>query len=203
MNKSTSERVEIQPTNLTHMEKLAAIGQLASGVAHEMRNLLGMIRTAAFNIDRALTTHDPTIQRNLEIINRSVARAREFIDNLLDLSRQPRGTVETLNVVELVDTLLQLFSKELEWRQITLERYYEEIPNYPLDRNALQECILNLILNAIQSMENGGTITVTIKPWQNGVQIIISHAAESHRITGKYSISFLLPKRMEWEQDSD
>lgn len=160
--------------NMSQMEKWATIGQLTSSVAHEMRNLMGMIRTAAFNIERAIHSSDSTINNNLEVINRSVTRAREFIENLLTLTRAPRGTVEMINVQEVVDSLLNLFCKELEWRKITLIRNYKPTPVFQLDRNALQECLLNLILNAIQSMEPEGTIEVTVEPWLLGVRISVS-----------------------------
>ncbi|RJP18737.1 MAG: sensor histidine kinase [Candidatus Omnitrophota bacterium] len=160
--------------NLTQMEKMAAIGQLSSSVAHEMRNLLGMIRTAAFNIDRAAHSSDPTIQNNLEIINRNVARAREFIDNLLNLSRVSNGNTEVVNLCNVVDNLLTLFSKELEWREIVLKKNYRHLPLYRIDRNAIQECFLNLILNAIQSMDRGGSITVDVEDYHQGVRITVT-----------------------------
>lgn len=150
------------PARMTHMEKMAAIGQLSSSVAHEMRNLLGMIRTAAYNIERALPQGGGPVGKNIEIITRSVARAREFIDNLLSLSRVSTNSVEWVDLRAAADNLLVLFSKELEWRNIQLVRQYGDVPPVRADANALQECLLNLILNAIQSMENGGEIRVSI-----------------------------------------
>jgi two-component system, NtrC family, sensor kinase len=172
----SNQNAEKPHFNLSHMEKMAAIGQLSSSVAHEMRNLMGMIRTATFNINRALQTSDPTVTNNLEVITRSVNRAREYIDNLLNLSRMPNGQEkeETIDVCQLVDNLLTLFYKELEWRNIRLERNYQPLPLLRLDFNALQECILNLILNSIQSMDNSGTITITIKPWKKGFHVSVS-----------------------------
>ncbi|MFH1739256.1 MAG: HAMP domain-containing sensor histidine kinase [bacterium] len=160
--------------NLFQMEKMAAIGQLSSSVAHEMHNLLGMIRTATFNIDRALKNPDQTIQTNLEIITRSIRRAREFIDNLLNLSRIPTGTKEEVDITSVFDSLLTLFSKEMEWRGIQLVKRYQHVPSLRVDRNMLQECLLNIILNAIQSMENGGDLTVRTESWKHGVRITIS-----------------------------
>ncbi|MEW6233911.1 MAG: HAMP domain-containing sensor histidine kinase [Candidatus Omnitrophota bacterium] len=170
--KETSYREEI-PHNLSHMEKMASIGQLSFSVAHEMRNLLGMIRNAAFNIDRALRRSDASVQNNLEIINRSINRAREFIDNLLNLSHASSKTEEVIDVSHIVDNLLSLFSKELEWRKIELYKNYQPLPLFRIDRNALQECLLNLILNAIQSMDEGGIITITLESWKQGLRISI------------------------------
>lgn len=167
---------EIVPLNLSHMEKMAAIGLLSSSVAHEMRNLLGMIRTATFNINRAVKSADPTILNNMEIINRSINRAREYIDNLLNLSRLPEnGSKEdVIDITKTVDNLLTLFSKEMEWRRIRLVRDYQTLPAFRLNCNALQECLLNLILNAIQCMENGGIITISIHAWNEGVRISVT-----------------------------
>lgn len=161
------------PLNLSHMEKLAAIGQLSSSVAHEMRNLLGMIRTAAYNIDRAVGKLDATVGNNLEIINRSVGRAKEFIDNLLNLSRLPRGKEEIADLRQVTDNLLTLFSKEMEWRNIQLVRRYQPLPRFRLDCHAFQECLLNIILNAIQSMEEGGIMTVEAAPFHQGARITV------------------------------
>ncbi|MDX9754089.1 MAG: HAMP domain-containing sensor histidine kinase [bacterium] len=173
MNPKNETRFDSLPFNLSQMEKMAAIGQLSSSVAHEMRNLLGMIRTAAYNIGRAIDSTEPTIHSNLEVITRSISRAREYIDNLLNLSRIPHETeqAEIVEIPRLVDNLLLLFYKELEWRHIELQREYPSLPPYQLDSHALQECLLNLILNAIQSMDEGGTLTLTIIPCQQGIQI--------------------------------
>ncbi len=160
--------------NLFQMEKMASIGQLSSSVAHEMRNLLGMIRTATFNIDRALNNSDPTIKTNLDIITRSIARAREYIDNLLNLSRIPTGTREEVDIATVIDNLLTLFSKEMDWRGIQLTTRYYRLPPLRVDRNMFQECLLNIILNAIQSMEQGGELNVRTEPWKQGVRVAVS-----------------------------
>lgn len=154
--------------HLSQMEKMAALGQLSSSVAHEMRNLLGMIRTAIFNIERALPHADRPVKNNIEVITRSVSRAREFIDNLLNLSRISGKSEETIDLCTVVDNLLMLFCKELEWRGIELIREYHRLPPFRLDSSALQECLLNLMLNAIQCMENGGQIKVTLAPYAEG-----------------------------------
>lgn len=161
------------PLHLTQMEKLAAIGQLSSSVAHEMRNLLGMIRTAAFNIERAANKGDRIVNHNLDIITRSVGRAREFIDNLLNLSSVPHGREEIVDIRNIVDNLLTLFSKEFEWHNIQLERRYSLLPQFRVDCHALQECLLNLIINAIQSIDGGGVIAIDIKPLKQGVRISV------------------------------
>lgn len=160
--------------HLSHMEKMAAIGQLSSSVAHEMRNLLGMIRTAIFNIERSLPNKEQTITNNVEVINRSVVRAREFIDNLLNLSNISYNDRKFVNVTVLVDQLLMLFSKELEWRNIELQKNYHQLPLFKIDGNAFQECILNLVLNAIQSIDGSGTINVSIGPWNDGIQVSVT-----------------------------
>lgn len=164
-------QVEQHQANLAQMEKMAAIGQLSSSVAHEMRNLLGMIRNAVFNIERVTDSKEKTVTNNLEVISRSISRAREFIDNLLDLSRVPCNEPEIMDVCTVVDDLLILFSKELEWRGIDLQREYETIPLFHVDRNRLQECMLNLVINAIQSMDRDGVIQVRIRNWNKGVCI--------------------------------
>ncbi|MDP8246454.1 MAG: HAMP domain-containing sensor histidine kinase [Candidatus Hinthialibacter antarcticus] len=170
---SNGQHFEIHAQTLAQMEKLAAIGQLSSSVAHEMRNLLGVIRNAAFNIDRALPDCDPSLQRNLDMINRSVGRARQFIDNLLNLSRMPAGAEEVIDIGAAVGELLVLFYKEMEWRNIELVRHYETLCIFHIDRNRLQECILNLVINAIQSMDHDGILTVRVEPWRKGVRIQI------------------------------
>ncbi len=168
---SNGQHFEVHSQALAQMEKLAAIGQLSSSVAHEMRNLLGVIRNAAFNIDRAMPDCDPGMQRNIDMINRSVGRARQFIDNLLNLSRMPAGAEEIIDIGGAVDELLVLFYKEMEWRNIELVRHYETLCLFHIDRNRLQESVLNLVINAIQSMDHDGVLTVRVEPWRDGVRI--------------------------------
>lgn len=174
LNEYDPASIDDLQVHLSHMEKMAAIGQLSSSVAHEMRNLLGMIRTAIFNIERALPQKEQTVINNVEIINRSVGRAREFLDNLLNLSHVSYNNREFIDVCSLVDRLLMLFSKELEWRNIELNKNYHPLPLLKIDGNAFQECILNLVLNAIQSIDGSGTITISITPWKDGMSISVT-----------------------------
>ncbi|MBD3265207.1 hypothetical protein GF373_00935 [bacterium] len=161
--------------NLTQMEKMASIGQLSASVAHEMRNLLGMIRMAAYNIEHIVQDTDQTVCHNVEVINRNVNRARDFIDNLLSLSRTPHfgGAEDLVEIAQVVDDLLVLFHKELEWRDITLTRLYQELPPVHINSHTLRESLLNLVINAIQSMEAGGELTVFIEAWEQGIRIAV------------------------------
>ncbi len=160
------------PPNLSAMEKMASIGLLTMSVAHEMRNLLGMMRNAAFNLDHA-QNHSCSISENsIAVIHRSIHRAQEYIDCLLNFARvNPKK--ETVDIHKEVKNLLHLFSKELEWNQIYVEKRGQPLPLFYLDKNALLECMLNIIVNAIQSMPEGGKLTIEINPYEQGCALAI------------------------------
>ena len=141
-------------------ERLAALGTLAAGMAHEIRNPLSAIKTFVQLLPRKMGKPDflekfhRTVPRELERINR-------LIEDLLELSRTPRYHLSPLTLQPLLRDLLEFFEPELESNKIhCVTSLASDLPHILADADQLIKAFQNLFRNAIQAMPNGGQLTV-------------------------------------------
>ncbi len=147
---------------LGHSEKLATIGQLAAEIAHEVGTPLGVIA------GRARTTvkkaNDPiAVTKNAEIIAEQTARITKIIQRLLDFARRKVGTPDNvkININELVVVTMELLSGQITANKVKSQLIRAEpLPACSGDPDRLQQVLLNLVLNAVQAMPNGGALEV-------------------------------------------
>lgn len=149
--------------SLIQSEKLATIGLLASGIAHELRNPLNVIETARYYIDQFLPEKSNDISAKLEIISKNVKRASKIINSLLEYSRHSEYENESIDLEKLVADTMALIEKEFIARNI--EYIFEGKPNTfaYFNMDSLKQVLLNIIINAIQAMPNGGQLVISIK----------------------------------------
>jgi len=146
--------------NLRQSEKLATIGQLASGLAHEIGTPLNIISGRAELIERRL--EDREIQKNLDIIIQQAERITKIIQQLLGFVRKKKPERKPLKINTLLETTLDLLDHQIQKQRIKVEKAVSE--NLPLvigDPDQLQQAFLNLMLNAIQAMPKGGTLRLS------------------------------------------
>ncbi|HUT88056.1 MAG TPA: cache domain-containing protein [Thermoguttaceae bacterium] len=141
-------------------EKLASIGRLAAGVAHEINNPLTGVLTFAH-----LLKEDETIgeegKRDLDLIIQETTRVAEIVRGLLDFARERPTAKEQLDVNEIIRRTLRLLGNQGAFRRIVIvEDLDEGLPPVDGDVNQLQQILLNLSLNACEAMRNGGTLLV-------------------------------------------
>jgi signal transduction histidine kinase len=141
---------------LIQSEKLASIGRLAAGVAHELNNPLANI---SLNTEMLLRTcRDKAVAKKLRVIEENVASAAKIIRDLLDFSREPRLELEYLDINEVLEKTLE--SLKYRMKGIKLVKDLSPVPRIMGDRVRLGQVFTNLVTNAIQAMEEGGTLTV-------------------------------------------
>lgn len=157
--KDVTEQKEIEK-QLIKSEKLASVGLLSSGIAHELRNPLNIIETARYSIEDLLQHGQPEIDRKLEIIKKNVRRASVIIENLLQFSRHSEYERERVDVEKLVDTTLSLVEKETAVRNIILEKSYAGVAKVYFSLDSLKQVFLNIIYNAVQAMPHGGVLRI-------------------------------------------
>lgn len=147
---------------LIRSAKLAAIGELAANVAHEINNpLTGVLGYASLMLSSQDTA--PSQRQMLEIIEKETIRARATVRNLLDFSKpKPLRKVKT-NILDILEDTLILVKKLLELANISLIKdYTADIPPVEVDNDQMKQVFLNLINNAQQAMPNSGVLTLKV-----------------------------------------
>lgn len=145
-------------TQLARSERLSALGEMAAGVAHEIKNPLNAIQ--GFSQRLALKIEDPNLKKYAETIVREVQRLDTTINDVLEYSRTAKPVKQPTDVHALLEETLQYVAEKMEKANIKLERQYDpNFPLVPLDYNKIKQVFLNMVLNAIHSMPQGGTLT--------------------------------------------
>jgi two-component system nitrogen regulation sensor histidine kinase GlnL len=133
--------------------------QLATGIAHELRNPLGGIRGAADLLLGKLG--DPALSRYAELIRAETERMRRLLDDLAELTRGGDLRPRRENLHRTIDDLVELHSRSGSWRGIRVVREYDpSIPEFEFDPDRTTQVLLNLVRNAVQAMAGKGTLTL-------------------------------------------
>jgi two-component system NtrC family sensor kinase len=148
-------------------QKLAAVGQLAAGVAHEINNpLTGVLSYSSFLLKRAAEM--PEFKEDLEVIVRETQRCRGIVKGLLDFARQSPPEKHPTDINEVVERAIRIVQAQLSAHRVDVEkRLRADLPSVHADANQIQQIIVNLLLNANDAIgEGGGTVTLTteVKP---------------------------------------
>lgn len=155
---------------LVRQERLAAIGQLASTVGHELRNPLGVLSNSVYLLRGDLgPTPAEAAQRHLAAAEREISSATVIVSDLLEFARERDPALADVNVVDVVSETLSVLPPPTD---IAVRR---ELPAQPVmvraDREMLRQVLLNLVGNAYQAMPGGGTVTVGVAIHDGVVQV--------------------------------
>jgi signal transduction histidine kinase len=165
------EHLKLSQQELIQSSKLAAVGTLAAGVAHEYNNLLAAI---SGHTELGLVSNDvEEIKRALEVVMDSVDRAKRITSNLLTFARRRETRMEVGDITQAVENPLQLLERDLQQSNVKVVRKFYETPPALCDVGLMSQVCLNLITNARDAMlPDGGTLTVEIK--QDGDDVLIA-----------------------------
>ncbi len=152
---------------LLHQDKMLSLGRLAASVAHEINNPLSAILNYVRLMLKILgrqpdgSGQGQKFKRYLEIVEKETARCAEIVSGLLTFSRKSDIHKEKVNVAELLEQCLLLSRHRLELSKIELDTDFGgNLPPVYGDANQLQQCVINLVFNAIDAMEQGGKIII-------------------------------------------
>jgi len=169
----TNRRLEQAQAEARRSERLAALGQLSAGLAHEIRNPLGVIKGSAEMLTQKLQASDE-LARGLAgyistEVNRLSALVTEFLDFARPLHAQPHPADLTALLDRVLKTVADRFAGNQETNQsVRVERHYASpLPLVPLDESLCEQAFLNLVQNAYEAMQNedhGGTLRVDVQP---------------------------------------
>lgn len=156
-------------------EKLSALGRMAAGIAHEINNPLAGILLFSTNMLKKVPQDGP-IREGLELIVQETIRCKRIIQELLEFSRESEPQIIPANINEILEKALRILENEFRLRHIRLEKHLDELPSVPLDKDQIEQVFVNLILNAIQAVDDQGVITVRsyVTPGQDRVKLEIS-----------------------------
>ena len=154
-------KAELQATEkeLAHQEKLAALGEMAAGVAHELRNPMTAVRGFAQRILRKLPEND-TSKKYAQIIVEEVDRINQLIKDVLDFARKPDPIYQKSDIKDIVESVLFLYKDDFKKFPIEIKKEYGDVPLYYFDEDQIKQVFTNIIGNAIDVMEEGGTLTL-------------------------------------------
>ena len=173
--KDVTQRKRLEE-KLVRSERLAAIGELAATVGHELRNPLGVISNSAYYLNMRLGEADEKVRRHLDILDREVAISNKIISDLLDFSRPKEPTFEE---IEINPQIQQALSRSLLPENIEVVcELGEELPHMMADPGQLQQVFLNLISNAAQAMPDGGRLTIRSSADTNEVRMEFSDSGK-------------------------
>jgi two-component system nitrogen regulation sensor histidine kinase GlnL len=144
------------------VDRLAALGTVASGLAHEIRNPLGGIKGAAQLLRGALA--DPELLRCADIIIREVERLDGLVEQLHELATPPRLQLEPINIHRVLNDVLALERQAPSWGEITLRTAFDpSLPAVLGDRAQLAQVFLNLVKNAVEALRGTGELAVSTR----------------------------------------
>ena len=159
LSRSRLELISAQ-SQIYHAERLAAIGRLASGVAHEINNPINGVRNCIYAIRQDLDNREQNLAY-LEMMDEGMKQAASVITKLLGFARKQEPALAPVDLNAVVRTVTRLLSFDVERKRITLDlELQEDLPEVTGDSQLLQEVLMNLLLNGIDAVDEHGYIQV-------------------------------------------
>lgn len=158
---------------LKRADRLSAIGELSASLAHEIRNPLGSIEGAAQILEQPQTTEDMR-REFLGVIRKECHRLSRLLSNLLDFARPRQPEFQPVDVCPVVDSVVALLAHTAQQSGIQLRKHLPpSLPDVEADSEQLKQVILNLTINAIQAMPDGGKIAISAAEKNAGIVIAV------------------------------
>ena len=158
----SNQSLQQAQAQLVKSEKLAAIGQLTASVAHEINNPIAVMQGNLDLVREILGQHAEPVHAELKLIDQQIDRMRLIVTQLLQYARPNdyAGYVEPVDVNGALSSSLVLVEHLLARTRIRVERQLNATLRAPINRQELQQVLINLMINAIQAMPDGGTLTL-------------------------------------------
>jgi PAS domain S-box-containing protein len=146
------------------MDRLVSLGKLASGIAHEIRNPLAGIKTTAQALGEEMSKYDPK-REYLTRITKEIDRLNEILKTFFSFAKPQTLNLVVCHVKEIINAIIPFLIKEIADKGIRFtESYHPDLPKIKVDKIQMHQAFLNLFLNAIQAMPEGGELKITAEP---------------------------------------
>ncbi len=174
----THEKLRQSQNSLLQSEKLAMVGRLAAGTAHSIRNPLTSVKMRLFSLERTAQLSESQ-KDDLNVISTEINQINRILENFLEFARPPRLAPRSMSPSVVVDSALHLLSQRLLSYQVSVTIHRKNpLPVSSIDQEQFKEVLVNIIINACEAMEKGGTITIheeqqqaDARSWVSRIQI--------------------------------
>lgn len=157
---AANESLKEAEANVRRSDRLAALGQLTAGLAHELRNPLGTMKTSAELLARNVEKENAIAREMAGYIKDEVDRTNSLITRFLDFARPQHLKMEKGDLAAMLDRAIDRFEREKNVNVSVYKNYSPEIPPVPFDGELMERVIINLVTNAAQASPAGGIVTV-------------------------------------------
>jgi len=157
-----SQQIKKVERKLMQSEKLAAIGLLAAGVAHEINNPISIIITRLELIQKSLSRGDTSaLKKDLEVLHNHAVRIGQITGNLLAFSRESANNVEAVDLNGTVERVMSFVEPPIKRKGVKIDRFLADgLPHVRAGRSGMEQVIYNIVYNAYQATDTGGRITI-------------------------------------------
>ncbi len=157
---------------LRRAEHLSSLGEMVAGISHEIRNPLGIIKSSAELLKKKIAAIDPSNPVPEIIIEESV-RLNNIITDFLNFAKPRKPNLMPCSIDEIIEKTINFLSQQLQEKGIAVEiQKTADLPQISADSNMIYQAFLNILINSIQSMPDGGKIYVNITSDRRGINIV-------------------------------
>jgi PAS domain S-box-containing protein len=168
---------------ILRMDRLVSLGKLASGIAHELRNPLAGIKTTAQALGEEMSGDDSR-REYLYRITKEIDRLNDLLKTFFSFAKPQNLNLAHCHIKDIINEIIPFLIKEIADKGIRfIETYHPQLPKIKVDKTQMHQVFLNLFLNAIQAMPNGGELKIEANPMisdplkgskQNFIRVVIS-----------------------------
>ncbi len=168
---------------ILRVDRLVSLGKLASGIAHELRNPLAGIKTTAQALGEEMSGDDSR-REYLHRITKEIDRLNDLLKTFFSFAKPQNLNLAHCHIKDIIDEIIPFLIKEIADKGIRfVETYHPQLPKIKVDKTQMHQVFLNLFLNAIQAMPNGGELRIEASPMisdplkgskQNFIRVVIS-----------------------------
>ena len=177
IQKRTQEKLRLEE-ELSRSKHMSSLGEMVSGISHEIRNPLGIIRSSAELLKKKMASFDPS-NTIPDIIVEESGRLNNIITDFLNFAKPKRPDFTICHVEEILEKNIKYLSAQTKSQGYIIKKHNDNnLPEIMADFDMLYQAFLNLLINATQAMQNGGTIYVKISSTGDAVTILIEDEGE-------------------------
>ncbi|HEV3037380.1 MAG TPA: ATP-binding protein [Candidatus Angelobacter sp.] len=173
LNLRDAESVHRIEDEIELSRRLAAIGRLTSGVAHEVKNPINAIVVHLEVMRQKLSDVDPATRRHMDVIGSEIKRLDRVVQTLVDFTRPVELRLSEMDLCKLVDDVTMLASLEAERHKVHIDRTVNEPLPVRIDVDLVKQALLNIVINGVQAMAEGGTLRVEARRENDSAVIIV------------------------------